>query len=218
MKKRSLIPILLFLWFFSFTVGNVLAQDAVYLEDFKIKTISKTTELSTLLGLTSTIKIPIKGENISLTLILHIYRTEESLLGVSHQPVEPVEKRPIGTMYLSSRGEPHILLVIQELLLHGEREMILHWGLGEEEEGSHKLSHSRILLDVEELKDPSYRWNHGLFSPETPMWDTPFPIYVFRGMKTGDRPMLFRSSDSIHRQAQLHHMLLVVYGQLSQRR
>lgn len=221
MLKRNLMGMLLFiLCIVAPTTSALWAQDTFYSEEFKIESFTSISDLSSLLGINDMLKIPVQGENISLTLELHIYRTEEiiPLEKMADQPVEPVEKRPVGTMYLRTEsGEAHILFVAQELLIHGEREMVLHWGLGEEIQNSHKLSHSRFLLDIVEREDPTYRWNHGIFTPESPQWDTPFPIYVFRGMRDEGVPMVFRSRESIHRQAQMHHVLVVVNFILTQR-
>lgn len=223
MKIRYLILVLLLSLFMVLSRTGTLwcQQGTFYQEEFKIESFTSISELSTLVGIKDMLKIPVQGENISLTLKLHVYRTEEIIPfeEVTQQPVEPVEKRPVGTIFLRTESaKPHILLVVQELLIHGEREMILHWGLGEQIEDSHKLSHSRILLDVEEKKDPSYHWSYGLFHPEAPEWDTPFPIYVFRGLKQDTTPVVFRSGGSIHEQAQLHHVLVVVNFQLTQGR
>lgn len=222
MKKRTFTPILLLFFFILSAAGTLSAQQStLYPEEFKIEPISSTVDLSTLLGVTSMSKIPVQGERISLTLTLHIYRTErphsiEELTKEPVEPVEPIEERPVGTMYLRSEsGEPHILFAVQELLLHGEEEIILHWGLGEDYKEAHRLSHSRLALDLQERGDPAYSWSHGLFTPQAPQWNSPFPIYVFRGMKE-EGPVVFHSVDSIQKESQLHHVLVVVNFELSQ--
>ncbi len=172
-------------------------------------------ELSKMAGLFDPLKIYLEEDHLDLQ--IEIYRGENPVLWEKADPdlrVQPKKIIPIGKMVLHSSPDEEIYmaLILQRLLIRGERQYLLHWGLGFEGEKSSGLAHSSYTIDISELSSPDYHWSLG---PVTPAVLSPAqftPIYLFRGIHKDREEIIF---SGLHPNnpgylAQMYDLLIVI--------
>ena len=172
-------------------------------------------EIAKMVGIFDPLKLNM--EESSLELQVEIYRNENPVKREQIDPdlqVSPDQTIPIGSMVLHAEPDDEVFLAfaLQRIRVRGEREYLIHWGLGRTGENSSGFGHSSYTITVPELISSDYNWSFGPTSAPEFKAEEFTPIYIFQGFRKDSQEVIFSgyNQDNVNYLAQIHNILLVI--------
>ncbi len=172
-------------------------------------------KIAKMVGIFDPLKLNLEEPNLELQ--VEIYRNENPVKREQIDPdlqVSPDQTSPIGSMFLHAEPGDEVFLAfaLQRIRVRGEREYLIHWGLGRSGETSSGFGHSSYTITIPELISSDYNWSFGPTSAPEFKAEEFTPIYIFQGFRKDIQEVIFSGyyQDNVNYLAQIHDILIVI--------